>query len=185
MSFSSLKNHLLIAMPNLHDGMFDRSVIVICEHSPEGAMGLVINRLLDISLAKALEAVNITPPEDAAQKPVFWGGPVQPQHGFILHEGAGDWQVSMAVGEGLFLTSSPDILMAIAEHRGPERFLLALGYAGWSEGQLEQELSENSWLHGPIDLSVLFELPPAERWQAAARGLGVDMRLLSGAAGHA
>ncbi len=185
MNFSSLKNHLLIAMPNLHDGLFDRSVIVVCEHGPDGAMGVVINRLLDISMADALKAVDIRPSEEMIHRPVNWGGPVSPQHGFILHQPPGDWQSSLRFGDDLALTSSPDILESIAEHSGPAQYLLALGYAGWGEGQLEQEIRENAWLHGPIDSSVLFELPAGERWQAAARGLGIDMRLLSGAAGHA
>ncbi|MCE5393015.1 MAG: YqgE/AlgH family protein [Acidithiobacillus sp.] len=185
MEFSSLKNHLLIAMPNLHDGMFDRSVILICEHNAEGAMGVVVNRLLDINMADALKALDIRPPEEMIHRPVYWGGPVSPQHGFILHQPVGAWGSSLVISPDLALTSSPDILEAIAEHRGPSQYLLALGYAGWGGGQLEQEIRENSWLHGPVDQSVLFALPAAERWAAAAKGLGIDMRLLTGAAGHA
>ena len=185
MEFSSLKNHLLIAMPSLHDGLFDRSVIVVCEHNAEGAMGVVINRILDINMADALKAIDIRPSEEMIHRPVYWGGPVSPQHGFILHQPPGDWESSLLVSDTLALTSSPDILAAIAEHRGPEQYLLTLGYAGWGEGQLEKEISENSWLHGPVDPRVLFQLPAGERWQEAARVLGIDMRLLSGAVGHA
>lgn len=185
MEFSSLKNHLLIAMPGLHDGIFDRTVIVVCEHNEQGAMGVVVNRLLDLNMSEVLKAVDITPSEEMIRRPVYWGGPVSPQHGFVLHQPVGEWQSSLVVSESLALTSSPDILTAIAEHRGPEQFLLTLGYAGWGDGQLEREIAENSWLHGPVDPLVLFQLPPGERWQEAARVLGIDMRLLSGAAGHA
>ncbi|WP_437558031.1 YqgE/AlgH family protein [Acidithiobacillus sulfuriphilus] len=185
MSFQSLKNHLLIAMPGLHDGLFDRTVIVICEHTEEGAMGIVINRLLDLNLADALRAVDIVPGEEMINQGVYWGGPVQEQNGFILHTPAGAWQSSLAVSSDLVLTTSPDLLTAIAQHEGPDRFLLALGYAGWGGGQLEAEIKDNAWLHGPADPVVIFDLAAGERWQAAARLIGVDMRLLSGAAGHA
>ena len=185
MTFSSLKNHLLIAMPELHDGVFDRTVIVVCEHNTEGAMGVVINRLVDINMSDALRAVDIQPSEEMIHRPVYWGGPIQPQHGFILHSPRGEWLSSLEINDALALTSSPDILQAIAQHEEPQRDLLTLGYAGWGAQQLEEELKENAWLHGPLDMAVVFDLPASERWQAAARLLGVDMRLLSGAAGHA
>ncbi len=185
MVFSSLKNHLLIAMPALHDGVFDRTVIVVCEHNAEGAMGVVINRLVDINMSDALRAVDIQPSEEMIHRPVYWGGPVQPQHGFILHSPRGEWFSSLEINDDLALTSSPDILQAIAQHEEPQRYLLTLGYAGWGAQQLEAELQDNAWLHGPLDMAVIFDLPASERWQAAARLLGVDMRLLSGAAGHA
>lgn len=186
MTFPSLKNHLLIAMPALHDGYFDRTVTVICEHGPEGAMGIVVNRLLELTFAEALEAVGLEEcPEALSARKVHWGGPVQAQQGFILHRPRGQWAASLPVSDSLTLTTSRDLLEAIARGEAPERFLLALGYAGWGPGQLENEIKENAWLHGPADGSIIFDMPMAERWEAAARLIGVDLRLLTGAAGHA
>ena len=185
MPFQSLKNHLLIAMPGLHDGLFDRTVIVICEHTEEGAMGIVINRLLDLNLADALRAVDIVPGEEMINQAVYWGGPVQEQNGFILHTPAGAWQSSLAVSADLVLTTSPDLLTAIAQHEGPDRFLLALGYAGWGAGQLDTEIRDNAWLNVPSDDDLLFGEEIENKWERAIAKIGVDFSKLSANAGHA
>ena len=184
--FESLANHFLIAMPNLRDPNFARTVTLICEHSPEGAMGIVINRTTDLRLADVLDQMNI----DAAgstslDMPVHVGGPVQSNRGFVLHEPHGQWESTLVIDDALGVSTSRDILVALAENRGPERCLLALGYAGWSPGQLERELADNAWLSGPADRQILFELPPEQRWSAAVEHLGVDPALLSSDAGHA
>jgi len=184
--FTSMANQFLIAMPNLRDPNFARTVTLICEHSGEGAMGIVINRVTDLTLADVLGQMNI----EASQSrhlalPVHIGGPVQNNRGFVVHEPVGDWESTLAIDESLGVSTSRDILVAMAENRGPERCLLALGYAGWSPGQLEREMADNAWLSGPADHQILFELPPEERWSAAVTRLGVDPAALSGDAGHA
>jgi putative transcriptional regulator len=182
----SLANHFLIAMPTLRDPNFARTVTLICEHTDQGAMGIVINRVTDLTLAEVFEQMNI----DGRQSgnlglPVHVGGPVQGNRGFVLHEPIGQWESTLAVSESLGVSTSRDILVALAENRGPEHCLLALGYAGWSPGQLERELSENAWLSGPADRQILFELPAEQRWNAAVQHLGVDPASLSSDAGHA
>lgn len=182
----SLANHFLIAMPNLRDPNFARSVTLICEHSSEGAMGIVINRGTDLRLADVLEQMDIN--GGASQHrdmPVYLGGPVQNNRGFVLHEPLGQWESTLAVTESLGVSTSRDILLALAENRGPQRCLLALGYAGWSAGQLEREIGENTWLSGPADHQILFDTPAEARWGAAAKHLGVNIAALSGEAGHA
>jgi putative transcriptional regulator len=183
---TSLANHLLIAMPALADPNFARSVTFICEHSAEGAMGIVINRLTDIRLRDILEQLGI----DTAQGrhndlPVYLGGPVQTSRGFVIHEPLGHWEATLAVTDQLGISTSRDILEAIAANRGPERFLIALGYAGWAPGQLEREITENSWLHCPADRAILFDMAIENRWRAATEHAGVNPALLSGEAGHA
>jgi len=186
MSSDYLSNHFLIAMPGLNDPNFSRSVTYICEHNEDGALGLIINRPLDIHLKDVLSQVEITVKEPAvADIPVHLGGPVQQDRGFVLHEPLGDWQATMKVTENIGITSSIDILEAIGNLRGPERSLITLGYAGWGAGQLEQEISENAWLSGPADPEILFDTPDDLRWQRAAQSLGIDINLLSGEAGHA
>jgi len=185
MSSSNFTNHFLIAMPALEDPNFFHSVTYICEHNDQGAMGIVINHPTDLSLGTVLEHMDIEADESAAAVPVYHGGPVQTDRGFVLHNPAGQWSSSMAVAEGVQVTTSRDILEALARHEGPEHFLVALGYAGWGEGQLEQEIAENAWLTTPADPDILFRLPVEQRWQAAAARLGVDLSLISGDAGHA
>ncbi|MBI2397352.1 MAG: YqgE/AlgH family protein [Xanthomonadales bacterium] len=182
-----LSRHLLIAMPALADPNFARGVTLICQHNEEGAMGLTINRPSDWRLGDVMAQVGIehAPPE-LAERRVLLGGPVQGDRGFVLHEPSGTWDSSAKISADLVVTTSRDILQAIAERRGPERFLVLLGYAGWSAGQLEEEVKENAWLTAePADTSILFDLPLEQRWDAAARLLGVDIRLLGGVAGHA
>lgn len=182
----SLANHFLIAMPTLADPNFARSVTYICDHSAEGAMGLVINRSTDLKLRDILDQLDIAAGDTArADMPVYYGGPVQNNRGFVLHEPIGAWQATLPITERLGVSTSRDILEAIARNEGPERCLIMLGYAGWSPGQLERELSENAWLNGPASDAILFDTPVENRWRAAARLLGVDLTTLAGDAGHA
>lgn len=179
-------NHFLIAMPNLRDPNFARTVTLICEHSGEGAMGIVINRITDLRLTDILQQMDIESGESQhLNMPVFVGGPVQNNRGFVLHEPLGTWESTLTVTESLGVTTSRDVLVALAENRGPQRCLLALGYAGWAAGQLEHEIGENAWLSGPADSQILFDTPVEARWGAAAKHLGVDLAALSGEAGHA
>lgn len=183
---STLTNHFLIAMPHLSDPNFFRTVTYICEHSSDGAMGIVINRPADLSMLDVFQQMNI--PADArmfARVLVHTGGPVQSNRGLVLHHPLGQWESTLPVTDRVGVSTSRDILDAIARNAGPERYLMALGYAGWAAGQLEQELAQNTWLSGPADDKVLFDTPVEERWQAAADLLGVDLTLLTQEAGHA
>ena len=181
-----LTNQFLIAMPGLEDPNFFHSVTYICEHNEEGALGLVINRPLQMQLGEILQHIKLEHVEpEARQLPVHLGGPVQQDRGFVLHEPLGDWDATLRVTDRIGITSSIDILEAIARNCGPQRSLIALGYAGWGAGQLEREMAENAWLSGPADPDILFNTPDAERWKAAAASLGIDLDLLSGEAGHA
>lgn len=180
-----LTNHFLIAMPTLLDPNFFRTVTYICMHNEEGAMGIVINRPLDVDLGDVLEHMNIEIPDPAiARLPVFEGGPVQRERGFVIHEPVGHWDAMLTTGNNIGITTSRDILGAIAEGKGPQKVLIALGYAGWSPGQLERELVENAWLSTPADDQIIFQTPPHMRWEAAAAQLGIDLTLLSSEAGH-
>jgi putative transcriptional regulator len=183
---ASLKNQLLIAMPSLADPNFSRTVTYICEHGEHGAMGIVLNRPTDLRLADVLRHMEIEGGlGEAGQQIVYLGGPVEEERGFVLHTHTEPWDSTLAVDENISITTSRDILEAMARGEGPRRTLVALGYAGWGAGQLERELKQNAWLSGPADQSILFELPADRRWEAAARLLGVDVNLLSSDAGHA
>ncbi len=181
-----LTNHFLIAMPALEDPNFFHTVTYICEHNDEGALGLVVNRPLDMPLGEVFSHMKIEASDpEASRIPVHLGGPVQQDRGFVLHEPLGDWEATLKVTDRIGITSSADILAAIAAGQGPDRLLVTLGYAGWGAGQLEREMTENAWLSGPADPAILFDTPDEERWKAAAASLGVDLDLLSGDAGHA
>ncbi len=181
-----LTNHFLIAMPNLLDPNFFHTVTYICAHNEDGAMGVVINRPVDIELGEILTHMKIDIADsDALDMPVYHGGPVQAERGFVIHPSAQSWESTMMVTDELSLTSSRDILAAIAKGKGPEQALVALGYAGWQAGQLEQELADNTWLNLPADGSLIFETPAAKRWHLAAERLGVDLGLISTEVGHA
>jgi putative transcriptional regulator len=180
-----LRDHFLIAMPSLQDGYFAHTVTYICEHGDDGAMGLVINQPLDLKLEQMLRQLDLDPAPAMTEQAVFRGGPVQPDHGFVLHSPEGDWNGTRKLAEGLSLTTSRDILEAMAMGKGPAQTLIALGYAGWGPGQLENEIAENSWLVAPASRAILFALPPYERWNAAAQLIGIDMNLISQVAGHA
>jgi putative transcriptional regulator len=182
-----LGNHFLIAVPAMHDPNFSRTVTLLCQHTEEGAMGLMLNRCSEYKLGDVLEQMQITTDDEAlAAAPVLIGGPVQPERGFVLHEpGTETWDSTFRLSDHLSLTTSRDILAAMARGEGPKRALIALGYAGWSEGQLESELQDNSWLTVAADGAILFDTPLEQRWSAAARLMGVDLNLLPDYAGHA
>lgn len=186
-TFNSLKDHFLIAMPNLADPNFSHTVTYLCAHTKEGAMGIVINKPLGLSLAEIASqlAIQATEGIDTLSIPLYDGGPVQREHGFVVHHPHGNWSSSLLVTDEIAVTTSRDILHAIAHGEGPEQYLIALGYAGWGEGQLEQEMADNAWLSVPADHQVIFELPDEQRWNAAAKRLGIDLNLLSGEVGHA
>ncbi|HEY6897417.1 MAG TPA: YqgE/AlgH family protein [Rhodocyclaceae bacterium] len=173
-------------MPAMADPNFSRSLTYICEHNADGALGVIINRPLDMDLGSLFERVDI-PLENPefSGLPVYFGGPVQTDRGFVLHRPPGDWQSSMKVGSELALTSSRDILVSLGSLGEPSNFVITLGYAGWSAGQLEWELSQNAWLTVPASQEVIFSLPPEERLPAAMQLLGVDFANLSDVAGHA
>ncbi len=184
---SSLENSLILAMPSLVEPLFYHSVIYICEHSDEGAMGIMINRPLDIHVADVLKQLEFLVENPTAESStVLCGGPVQMQRGFVLHDGGNTWEGSVELEHGLSISSSKDILQAIAENRGPENMLVALGYAGWQPGQLEKEFSENSWVKAPVQHQTLFETPYENRWNHAANQAGIDWdRLVTTQVGHA
>lgn len=186
MDAPDLTNHFLIAMPSLADPNFSRTVTYLCEHTAEGALGIVINRPTDIRLGELLAHLKLpSPPEEVARRPVFLGGPVQRDRGFVLHRPLGRWESSLKIADDIALTTSKDILAAIARAEGPQDYLIALGYAGWGPGQLEAEIAANAWLSGPADVDLIFDGPTEMRWQAAAALLGVDLALLSSHVGHA
>jgi len=187
MSFStSLTNHFLIAMPGLQDPNFSRTVTYVCEHTEQGAMGIVINRPMEIRLGEVLAQLEIASSDQRTLDTlVYLGGPVQPDRGFVLHSAGEGFDSTLSITPEISVTTSRDVLEAIADGKGPDHKLVALGYAGWGGGQLEEEMSANSWLSGPADEEIIFSLPAEARWQAAAHLLGVDLNLLSGEAGHA
>jgi putative transcriptional regulator len=182
----SLTNQFLIAMPALEDTNFSRTVTYICEHNAQGAMGIVVNRPISLQLGDMLDQLEIPVPSLAARGlPIYLGGPVQTDRGFVLHSGERTWDSTLHITPTVSVTTSKDILEAIAQGVGPAHALIALGYAGWTSGQLEGEMGANAWLSGPASEDVLFCTPADQRWRAAARLLGVDMDLLSGEVGHA
>jgi putative transcriptional regulator len=182
----SLSNHFLIAMPGLDDPNFHHTTTYICEHDEYGALGVVINRPLDMQLGEILQHMEIeSSNNEISSRQVYMGGPVQNDRGFVLHEPVGDWEATLKVTDSIGITSSRDILQAIAAGSGPKNAIVTLGYAGWGAGQLESELAANTWLSGPASSKIVFEIPSEERWLAAAALLGIDLNLLSGDAGHA
>ncbi len=185
-SSDCLRDHFLLAMPSLGEGLFSHSITYICEHGESGAMGIVINQPLELSVAEIFEHLEIETAADFSEQPVMAGGPVQIDHGFVLHRNCEEsWDASLHVTDHITLTTSRDILRSIGAGSGPREHLIALGYAGWSAGQLEQELVENSWLTLPADSDIIFATPYQHRLSRAAELLGVDMNLISGQAGHA
>ena len=182
----NLKDHFLIAMPNMADPHFSKTLTYICEHNEQGALGLVVNRPIDMVLSKLLEQVGIpATAKECISIPVHFGGPVQTDRGFVLHEPVGQWQSTLAVSSEIGLTTSKDILQAVACGDGPQQLLVTLGYAGWAPGQLEHELAQNAWLTVAARNDVIFELPSEERLAAAMELLGVNYASLSENAGHA
>jgi putative transcriptional regulator len=182
----NLTHHFLIAMPAMVDPNFARTLTYICEHNAQGALGIVINRPLDMTLEALFERINI--PLEArrfAALPVMFGGPVQTDRGFVLHRPVGSWQATLAVRDELGLTSSRDILQSVGSAGEPGEFIVTLGYAGWAAGQLEYELAQNAWLTVAAEPDIMFGLPPEERLPAAMQLLGFDLANLSDVAGHA
>lgn len=181
-----LANQLLVALPTLADPNFARTVSLLCQHDAGGAMGVVVNRRSDYTMGEIFSQMGIACGDDAlCATPVLAGGPVHPERGFVIHDGDRDWDSSLAVTGDLRVTTSRDVLEAMARGEGPARAVVALGCAGWGAGQLEAELAENSWLTVPADDELLFSLPLEARWQAAAGRIGVDMAHMPGYAGRA
>ena len=185
-SISSLKDFFLLAMPGLNDPNFAQSVVYICEHNADGAMGLIINQQLDIPVKAIFDQFELSYLDECGSSLIFDGGPVQRDRGFILHPSVEQqWESTVAIGEDISLTASKDILTDIALGRGPENALITLGYSSWEAGQLEQELSQNSWLTIPADSAIIFHTDCAKRAGAAASTIGLDLAMLSHDAGHA
>ncbi|KKC99860.1 MULTISPECIES: YqgE/AlgH family protein [Photobacterium] len=185
----NLTNHFLVAMPSLQDPHFKRSVVYVCEHNDEGAMGIVINLPIDVSVGSMLEQIKVERDLPVAhpaslEKPVMIGGPVASDRGFILHNSKEEYSSSLALTEEIKMTTSTDILPLLGTQNEPSQFLVALGYAGWTAGQLEQELADNSWLTMEADPEVVFETPINERWDKAVAKLGIHSANLSTEIGH-
>ncbi|GCB04078.1 YqgE/AlgH family protein [Ralstonia sp. SET104] len=182
----NLTNQFLIAMPGMADSTFSGTVVYMCEHNERGALGLVINRPIDIDLATLFDKIDLKLEiHPLAEQSVYYGGPVQTERGFVLHDATGTYSSSLAVPGGLEMTTSKDVLEAVAQGGGPHRFILTLGYAGWSAGQLEEEISRNGWLTVQADPAIIFNVPAEERFAAALNLLGINPAMLSGEAGHA
>lgn len=173
-------------MPNMVDPNFSQTLTYICEHNDQGALGVVVNRPLDMTLKALFAEVDLDlADERRAAEPVYFGGPVQTDRGFVLHRPLGHWKSSLSVADGIGLTTSRDVLEAITEGRGPEQVIVSLGYAGWAAGQLEDEIGHNAWLTVAARADILFELAPDARLQAALDLLGINPAFLSEEAGHA
>jgi putative transcriptional regulator len=185
---NSLANHILIAMPALKDPNFERTVIYLCEHHEQGSVGLIINRPLQspMSMSIVFEQLKIEPIRiEQNRLPVMFGGPVQPERGFVIHKQIGGWRSSLFLQDEVTVTTSNDIIRAIANDQGPKDVLVTLGYAGWVEGQLEKEVMDNLWLVCPFKAEILYDVPFAERWEYAGLTLGVKMNQISSDIGHA
>lgn len=186
MKTTDLTGHFIIAMPGLMDENFNHTVTYICEHDENGTFGIVINRETDITLEEVIEQMSIKSQENSEHKQsVFLGGPVQQGRGFILHNPTGNWDSSLKVNDRIALTTSRDIIEAIAHDEGPETSIIALGYAGWGPGQLEHEIADNAWLNCPAEEQIIFKTPSDQRWEAAAQLIGIDLTLLTQDPGHA
>ena len=184
----NLTNHFLIAMPAMSDPYFSKSLVYIAEHNDQGALGIIVNRPIDMSLATLFEKIDVAFGAEAtplAKLPVYFGGPVQTDRGFVLHRPLGEWQSTLAVSPDVGLTSSRDVLQAVAREGQPRKIVVTLGYSGWEAGQLEHELAQNAWLTVPADTHILFDLPYEERLPSALEILGIDFANLAEKPGHA
>jgi putative transcriptional regulator len=183
----TLRNHFLIAMPGMEDSIFAHSITYLCEHNEHGAMGIVVNRPLELSFDDIFDHLEIPDFAHHHEQPVLAGGPVQTERGFVLHRRSERWcwHSTLHVTDEISLTTSRDILDAIAHDAGPQESLIALGYAGWGPGQLEQELAANAWLSLPAEAAILFDTPLEQRAHAAASRLGINLDLLSTTCGNA
>jgi putative transcriptional regulator len=189
----NLTNQFLIAMPGVGDGTFAGTVVYLCEHTEKGALGLVINKPIDIKLKNLFEKVELAlDREDLAETPVYFGGPVQTERGFVLHERLGEegseggpYNSSLQIPGGLAMTTSKDVLEALSSGAGPKKILVTLGYSGWGAGQLEDEMSRNGWINVGAEPGIIFDTPVEQRYEKALSLLGIDARMLSQEAGHA
>jgi putative transcriptional regulator len=190
---SYFTNHFLIAMPGMGDESFAGAVVYLCEHTDKGALGLVINKPIDIKLKNLFEKVELSlDREDLAEVPVYFGGPVQTERGFVLHERlggdegeGGHYNSSLQIPGGLEMTTSKDVLEALSNGAGPKKILVTLGYSGWGAGQLEDEMSRNGWINVGAEPGIIFDTPVEQRYDKALSLLGIDANMLSGEAGHA
>lgn len=183
---NTLANHLLIAMPSLTDPNFEKTVVYLCEHHEQGSVGLIINRPMRFPLSIVFEQLAIEPIRVELNRfPLLYGGPVQPERGFVIHKEAGGWRSSLFLQDEVTVTTSNDIIRAIAQDIGPKDVLVTLGYSAWSEHQLEKEVMENTWLVCPYKSEILYDVPFQERWEYAGSTIGVKMNQLSSSTGHA
>jgi putative transcriptional regulator len=182
----NLTHHFLIAMPAMADPNFAHTLTFVCEHNKDGALGIVINRPIDMKLSALFEQINVPLADRTLREaPVHFGGPVQLDRGFVLHRPLGNWQSTLAIGDDMGLTTSKDVLEAVGRGDGPSDVFVSLGYAGWEAGQLESEIAQNAWLTVEADAGVLFDIPPERRLPAAMQLLGIDLAQLSEDVGHA
>lgn len=183
---TSLANHLLIAMPSLTDPNFRKSVIYVCEHHVRGTVGLMINHPMEFPMGIVFDQLKIQPAhQEQNYLPLLFGGPVQPERGFVIHRPLGTWHSSLALRDDVTVTTSNDIIRAIAEGIGPKDVLVTLGFVNWAENQLEQEMKDNQWLVCPAKPELLYEIPFEKRWEYAGLAIGVKMNELTNSAGHA
>lgn len=184
----NLANHFLIAMPSMLDPVFGGAVVYLCEHNAQGALGVIVNKVTDMNMDTLFERIDLEidiVPQAGGDRPVMFGGPVQVERGFVLHSPLGAYSSTMQVSDEIALTTSKDILEAAAAGKGPERILVSLGCAGWSAGQLEDEIVRNGWLTVPARPEIVFDMPVEQRFAAAMKLLGIDPAMLAGVAGHA
>ena len=181
-----LTNQLLIAMPTLADANFAQTVTLVCDHGPRGALGLILNKPLPMRMGEVFDQLEITGAEGLlSDRQVLRGGPMQTDRGFVVHRAGGDWDSTLRVSDTLHVTTSRDILAAMARGAGPAQAVIALGYAGWDGGQLEDEIRANAWLSAPVDVGIIFDVPFESRWAAAGRLLGVELSRISPLSGNA
>lgn len=181
-----LNNQFIIAMPSLANPYFFHSVIYMCQHNDEGALGIVINRPINMRLGSIFKQMDIpVTSKTASHSMVFAGGPMQQERGFVLHSSSKEWDMTLPISDGISLTTSRDVIEAIALDEGPDSYIVALGYVGWSQGQLEQEMLTNAWLNCPFNKHILFDTPADNRWRAAANQMGININQLTIPAGHA
>ncbi len=181
-----LTNQLLIAMPSMGDPNFAQTVALVCDHNARGALGLILNKPLPMRMSEIFEQLEIDlKAGPLSERQVLRGGPMQTDRGFVVHRAGGDWDSTLKVSDSLHVTTSRDILAAMARGQGPDDAVVALGYAGWDGGQLEEEIRANAWLSAPVESAIIFELPFESRWHAAARLLGVELSRISPISGNA
>lgn len=185
MNTVNLTHHFLIAMPNMADPNFNGTLTYICDHGEQGALGVVINRPIELDLSTLFEQIGLSLPEPLRKQVVYFGGPVQTERGFVLHTPPQSFSSTLVVGDAVGLTTSKDILEAVSQGTGPEKFMVSLGYAGWAPGQLEAEIKQNAWLSVAAAAEVIFDTAPKQRLPAAMRLLGIDFANLADEAGHA